>query len=102
MVVFFETSFVAVASEESHPLTQLTVHSMDVTLSPLTGSLRRVASQNKLKTSSPATLIAPEGGDAGDRMKRVASNSSISSLGEQSGKVTRMEFTTQIKTVALA
>lgn len=53
----------------------------DVLLSPATG-IRRIASRDRLKMLSPTTVLLDGGAGEGDRIKRVSSSSSISSMGE--------------------
>lgn len=55
----------------------------DLLLSPATG-IRRIASRDRLKMLSPTTVLLDGGAGEGgtDRIKRVSSSSSISSMGE--------------------
>lgn len=64
---------------ECFPLTCVT----DVLLSPATG-IRRIASRDRLKMLSPTSVLYDGGAGEGsiDRLKRVSSSSSISSMGE--------------------
>lgn len=86
MVLLFEKSFISVALQEGgrkdgSPLMLVSV-ATDVLLSPATG-LRRNASRDRLKMLSPTTVMIEGGAGEGtiDRIKRVSSSSSISSMG---------------------
>ncbi|PNF16965.1 Regulatory-associated protein of mTOR [Cryptotermes secundus] len=92
MVLLFENSFLSVAFQEEGKTLQMTVLA-DINMSPIMG-MRRIASRDRLKMLSPGCLYNPDGSigpvpvantDAfqsnSDRIKRVSSSSSISSLG---------------------
>lgn len=79
MVLHFENSFVTLALAEEHSRKDLIVE----TLSPFSG-MRRISSRDRLKMLSPnnAYSIDTTDGFGQDRIKRVSSSSSISSLGK--------------------
>ncbi|XP_014472593.1 PREDICTED: regulatory-associated protein of mTOR isoform X3 [Dinoponera quadriceps] len=81
MVLHFENSFVTLALAEEHSRKDLIVE----TLSPFSG-MRRISSRDKLKMLSPNNTysIDTTDGFGQDRIKRVSSSSSISSLGHSS------------------
>ncbi|XP_058791281.1 regulatory-associated protein of mTOR isoform X2 [Phymastichus coffea] len=78
MVLHFENSFVTLAIAEENSKRELVVE----TFSPFSG-MRRISSKDRLKMLSPnsAYSIDATDGFGTDRMKRVSSVSSISSLG---------------------
>lgn len=79
MVLHFENSFVTLALAEENSRKDLVVE----TLSPFSG-MRRISSRDRLKMLSPNNTYNPESTDGfgQDRIKRVSSSSSISSLGK--------------------
>lgn len=79
MVLHFENSFVTLALAEENSRKDLVVE----TLSPFSG-MRRISSRDRLKMLSPNNTYNPESteGFGHDRIKRVSSSSSISSLGK--------------------
>lgn len=79
MVLHFENSFVTLALAEENSRKDLVVE----TLSPFSG-MRRISSRDRLKMLSPNNTYNPESteGFGQDRIKRVSSSSSISSLGK--------------------
>lgn len=82
MVLHFENSFVTLAIAEENSRKDLVVE----TLSPFSG-MRRISSRDRLKMLSPSntyTVDTTDGFGAQDRIKRVSSSSSISSLGKSS------------------
>lgn len=83
LVLHFENSFVTLAIAEENSRKDLVVE----TLSPFSG-MRRISSRDRLKMLSPNntyTIDTTDGFGAQDRIKRVSSSSSISSLGKPSG-----------------
>jgi len=82
MVLHFENSFVTLAIAEENSRKDLIVE----TLSPFSG-MRRISSRDRLKMLSPSNTYTVDAidGFTQDRIKRVSSSSSISSL----GKITR-------------
>lgn len=78
MVLHFENSFVTLALAEENSRKDLVVE----TLSPFSG-MRRISSRDRLKmlSSNNAYSADTTDGFAQDRIKRVSSSSSISSLG---------------------
>ncbi|XP_071567767.1 regulatory-associated protein of mTOR isoform X2 [Temnothorax nylanderi] len=79
MVLHFENSFVTLAMAEENSRKDLVVE----TLSPFSG-MRRINSRDRLKMLSPNntyTVDTTDGFGPQDRIKRVSSSSSISSLG---------------------
>ncbi|XP_012221005.1 regulatory-associated protein of mTOR isoform X2 [Linepithema humile] len=79
MVLHFENSFVTLAMAEENSRKDLVVE----TLSPFSG-MRRISSRDRLKMLSPNntyTVDMIDGFGSQDRIKRVSSSSSISSLG---------------------
>ncbi|XP_046483288.1 regulatory-associated protein of mTOR isoform X4 [Neodiprion pinetum] len=77
MVLHFENSFVTLAVAEENSRRDPVVE----TLSPFTG-MRRIGSRDRLKILSPNNAYGTDTTDfSQDRMKRVSSSSSISSLG---------------------
>ncbi|XP_019699169.1 regulatory-associated protein of mTOR isoform X1 [Harpegnathos saltator] len=78
MVLHFENSFVTLALAEEHSRKDLIVE----TLSPFSG-MRRISSRDRLKMLSPNNTYSIDtiDGFGQDRIKRVSSSSSISSLG---------------------
>ena len=78
MVLHFENSFVTLAVAEENSRRDLVVE----TLSPFSG-MRRISSRDRLKMLSPnsAHSIDTTDGFGPDKIKRVSSVSSISSLG---------------------
>ncbi|XP_012256997.1 regulatory-associated protein of mTOR isoform X2 [Athalia rosae] len=77
MVLHFENSFVTLAVAEENSRRDPMVE----TLSPFTG-MRRIGSKDRLKVLSPNNTYGTDTTDfSQDRMKRVSSSSSISSLG---------------------
>ncbi|RLU18249.1 hypothetical protein DMN91_008605 [Ooceraea biroi] len=81
MVLHFENSFVTLAIAEENSRKDLIVE----TLSPFSG-MRRISSRDRLKMLSPnnAYTVDTTDGFTQDRIKRVSSSSSISSLGHSS------------------
>ncbi|XP_044015926.1 regulatory-associated protein of mTOR isoform X2 [Aphidius gifuensis] len=80
MVLHFENSFVTLAIAEENSRKDLIVE----TLSPFSG-MRRISSRDRLKIGNNYTGGSDTSSDAGsDRLKRVSSSSSISSLGHSS------------------
>ncbi|KAG7209721.1 hypothetical protein KM043_011355 [Ampulex compressa] len=81
MVLHFENSFVTLALAEENSRKDLVVE----TLSPFSG-MRRIGSRDRLKMLSPNNMytIDTTDGFGQDRIKRVSSSSSISSLGHSS------------------
>ncbi|XP_020291270.1 regulatory-associated protein of mTOR isoform X2 [Pseudomyrmex gracilis] len=82
MVLHFENSFVTLAIAEENSRKDLIVE----TLSPFSG-MRRINSRDRLKMLSPNntyTVETTDGFGPQDRIKRVSSSSSISSLGHNS------------------
>lgn len=79
MVLHFENSFVTLALAEENSRKDLVVE----TLSPSSG-MRRISSRDRLKMLSPNNAYSVDSTDGfnQDRIKRVSSSSSISSLGE--------------------
>jgi len=80
MVLHFENSFVTLAMAEENSRKDLVVE----TLSPFSG-MRRISSRDRLKMLSPNstyTIDVTDGFGPQDRIKRVSSSSSISSLGK--------------------
>ncbi|KAL1130820.1 hypothetical protein AAG570_012061 [Ranatra chinensis] len=83
MVLVFENSFLSVAMQEMRDGSQVVLGS-DVMLSPIS-TLRRNASRDRLKTLAPTSAgfgNTLEVIETSDRLKRVSSSSSISSLGK--------------------
>lgn len=80
MVLHFENSFVTLALAEENSRKDLVVE----TLSPFSG-MRRISSRDRLKMLSPNNTYSVDSTDGfgQDRIKRVSSSSSISSLGKQ-------------------
>jgi len=81
MVLHFENSFVTLAMAEENSRKDLVVE----TLSPFSG-MRRISSRDRLKMLSPNntyTIDTTDGFGSQDRIKRVSSSSSISSLGKE-------------------
>lgn len=81
MVLHFENSFVTLAMAEENSRKDLVVE----TLSPFSG-MRRISSRDRLKMLSPNNTYAIDtidGFGPQDRIKRVSSSSSISSLGKK-------------------
>jgi len=81
MVLHFENSFVTLAMAEENSRKDLVVE----TLSPFSG-MRRISSRDRLKMLSPNntyTVDTTDGFGPQDRIKRVSSSSSISSLGKE-------------------
>ncbi|KAF7992418.1 hypothetical protein HCN44_001743 [Aphidius gifuensis] len=77
MVLHYENSFVTLAIAEENSRKDLIVE----TLSPFSG-MRRISSRDRLKIGNNYTGGSDTSSDAGsDRLKRVSSSSSISSLG---------------------
>lgn len=78
MVLHFENSFVTLALAEENSRKDLVVE----TLSPFSG-MRRISSRDRLKmlSSNNAYSADTTDGFTQDRIKRVSSSSSISSLG---------------------
>ncbi|KAK9301643.1 hypothetical protein QLX08_006065 [Tetragonisca angustula] len=78
MVLHFENSFVTLALAEENSRKDLVVE----TLSPFSG-MRRISSRDRLKMLSPNNTYSADSTDGfgQDRIKRVSSSSSISSLG---------------------
>lgn len=78
MVLHFENSFVTLAVAEENSRRDLVVE----TLSPFSG-MRRIGSKDRLKMLSPNSTynIDTTDGFGPDKIKRVSSVSSISSLG---------------------
>ncbi|KAK2586076.1 hypothetical protein KPH14_008365 [Odynerus spinipes] len=78
MVLHFENSFVTLALAEENSRKDLVVE----TLSPFSG-MRRISSRDRLKLLSPNNVYTVDTTDGlgQDRIKRVSSSSSISSLG---------------------
>lgn len=80
MVLHFENSFVTLAVAEENSRRDLVTE----TLSPFTG-MRRIGSRDRLKMLSPNNTYGTDTTDfSQDRIKRVSSSSSISSLGHAS------------------
>ncbi|GFG29093.1 hypothetical protein Cfor_00263 [Coptotermes formosanus] len=92
MVLLFENSFLSVALQEEGRTPQMAALA-DISMSPIMG-IRRIASRDRLKMLSPGSLFNPDGSivpvsvanaeafqSNSDRIKRVSSSSSISSLG---------------------
>ncbi|XP_069683368.1 regulatory-associated protein of mTOR [Periplaneta americana] len=92
MVLLFENSFLSVALQEEGRTPQMAALA-DINMSPIMG-MRRIASRDRLKMLSPGGLYNTDGGIVpatvanaeafqtnADRIKRVSSSSSISSLG---------------------
>ncbi|KZC07312.1 Regulatory-associated protein of mTOR [Dufourea novaeangliae] len=81
MVLHFENSFVTLALAEENSRKDLVVE----TFSPFSG-MRRISSRDRLKMLSPNNTYSVDSTDGfgGDRIKRVSSSSSISSLGHSS------------------
>lgn len=79
MVLHFENSFVTLALAEENSRKDLIVE----TLSPFSG-MRRISSRDRLKMLSPNNTYTVDTTDGlgQDRIKRVSSSSSISSLGK--------------------
>lgn len=80
MVLHFENSFVTLAMAEENSRKDLVVE----TLSPFSG-MRRISSRDRLKMLSPNNTYVDmiDGFGPQDRIKRVSSSSSISSLGKK-------------------
>lgn len=78
MVLHFENSFVTLAVAEENSRRDLVVE----TLSPFSG-MRRISSKDRLKMLSPNSTHSMDATDGfgPDKIKRVSSVSSISSLG---------------------
>lgn len=78
MVLHFENSFVTLAFAEETSRRDLVVE----TLSPFSG-MRRIGSRDRLKILGPSNTYTGDtvDGFGQDRIKRVSSSSSISSLG---------------------
>lgn len=79
MILHFENSFVTLALAEENSRKDLIVE----TFSPFSG-MRRIGSRDKLKMLSPNNTYTIDTTDSfgQDRIKRVSSSSSISSLGK--------------------
>lgn len=79
MVLHFENSFVTLAIAEENSKRELVVDTL-----PPFGGMRRISSKDRLKMLSPNSTYSSDTTDGfgSDKMKRVSSVSSISTLGK--------------------